>query len=129
MPPERQFIAIVDDDESLRRALEFHVRAAGYRCESFGGAEEFLLVAAICRAACVVCDIQMDGMSGLDLAVHPKITSLGLPVVLMTGSIDPAIEIPARALGAAFLRKPFLSAELLDAIVGTIGPPIVDGIS
>jgi len=125
MPPERKFIAVIDDDDSLRRALERHIRHAGYRCETFAAAEEFLLVATVCRPACIVCDVNLDGISGLELAVHPKIAALEVPIVLITGSSDPAIEIPARALGAAFLRKPFLSAELLDAIVGTVGPPIV----
>jgi FixJ family two-component response regulator len=126
MPPERKLIVIIEDDASVRRALERQVRGAGYRCESFECAEDFLLVASVCQAACVICDVQLEGMSGLELALHPKITQLKLPIVLITGSADPMIEEPARTLGAAFLRKPFPSEELLIAIVGTVGSPITD---
>jgi len=124
---ERQLIAIVDDDASVRRALERQIRAIGYRCASFERAEEYLLVAAECGAACVICDIRLEGMSGLDLARHPRITELRIPVVLISGSDDAHISEPALAPGAAFLRKPFLCEELLEAIVGTIGAPIADG--
>jgi len=126
MPVERQTIAIVEDDESMRRALERQVRAIGYRCRSFERAEQFLLVAADCGAACVICDVHLEGMSGVDLAMHPRVTELRLPVVLITGSGDSRIEDLSRMLGAALLRKPFLSEELLEAIVGTIGAPIPD---
>src|SRR6185295_15538482 len=127
MPPERKLIAVIDDDATIRKSLERLLRASGYRCESFASAEEFLLVASVCRAACVVADIGLDGMSGLELALHPKVVDLGLPVILMTGSPDPMFEIPAREIGAAFLFKPFTSEQLLEAIVDTAGAPIADG--
>ena len=127
MPTPRKTIAIVDDDASVRKALERQVCAAGYRCATFESAEEFLLVARILKASCLLADINLGGMSGLDLAVHPTVTGLMLPVVLISGSNDPRVEVPAREIGAAFLRKPIPSQVLLDAIVDNAGPPFADG--
>ena len=124
MPPYRKLIVVIDDDCSIRKALERQIRAAGYRCESFASAEDFLAVAKTCKAACAVSDINLGGITGLQLTLHPVITGLNLPVVLITGSPDPMIELPAREIGAAFLRKPIFGHELLDAIVDTVGPPI-----
>jgi len=127
MPPYRKLIAIVEDDVSVRKALERLVRAAGYRCATFACAEDYIAVAQTCNASSLICDIRLGGMTGLQLALHPEITRLDVPVVLITGSDDPLIEIAAREVGAAFLRKPIPSQELLDAIVDTAGPPIADG--
>jgi FixJ family two-component response regulator len=127
MPPYRRLIAIVDDDVSVRRALERQVRAAGYRCAAFASAEDYVAVAETCNAATVVCDVNLGGMTGLQLALHPEVTRLNVPVVLITASVDPLIEFAAREISAAFLRKPIPCQELLDAIVDTAGPPIADG--
>ena len=127
MPPYRRLIAIVEDDLSVRKALERQIRAAGYRCAAFASAEEFVAVAQPCNSAAVVCDVNLGGMSGLQLALHPEVTRLNVPVVLITASADPLIEVAAREICAAFLRKPIPCQELLDAIVDTAGPPIADG--
>jgi FixJ family two-component response regulator len=126
MPPERRIIAVVDDDESIRNGLCRQLRAAGYRCELFASAECFLPVAAMSRAACVLSDVHLGGMTGLELALHPVLAELKLPVLLMSGTSDPLIEIPAREIAAGFLRKPILTESLVAAIVEAIGPPIVD---
>ena len=127
MSPPRKTIALVDDDASVRKALERQLHAAGYRCVSFASGEEFLTIAATLGAACLLADIHLGGMSGLELALHPKVTNLELPVVLISGCNDPKIEIAASEIGAAFLRKPITSQALLEAIVDTVGPPIADG--
>lgn len=127
MPPYRRFIALIEDDVSVRKALERQIRAAGYRCEGFPSAEDFLAVACTCKADAIVADINLPGMSGLELALHPEVTRLDLSVVFVTASVDPVIEVAAREIGAAFLRKPIAGSELLDAIVDTAGPPIADG--
>ena len=127
MPPYRRLIAIVDDDVSVRKALDRQSRAAGYRCAAFASAEEFVAVAHTCNPAAVVCDVNLGGMSGLQLALHPEVTRLNVPVMLITASVDPLIEVAAREISAVFLRKPIPCQELLDAIVDTAGPPIADG--
>lgn len=127
MPPYRRLIALIEDDVSVRKAFERQIYAAGYRCETFATAEDYVAVAHTCRAAAVVCDIHLAGMTGLQLALHPEVTRLDVPVVLMTASVDPLIEVAAREISAVFLRKPFSRSELLDAIVDTAGPPIADG--
>lgn len=127
MPPKRKLIAVIDDDASVRKALDRQITAAGYRCHAFMSAEQFLSVAALCGAAAVVCDIHLGGMTGLEFAKHPTITRMNLPVVLISGSGDPNIEEPAGVVGAAFLRKPIPAGKLLEALVDTIGPPLTDG--
>ena len=126
MPPKRKLVAVIDDDHSVRTALDRQICAAGYRSHAFACAEDFLKVAALCGAVCVVCDIHLEGMSGLELALHPAITSLDLPVVLISGCDDPTIEEPARVIAAAFLRKPIPPGKLLEAIIDMVGPPISD---
>jgi len=127
MPPPRKTIAIVDDDFCVRQAIDRQLRAAGYRCESFASAEEFLAIAATLGAACLLSDVHLGGMTGIDLALHPAVTGLNLPVVLISGSIDPTIEVAARQVGVAFLRKPIHCQALLETIVDTVGAPIADG--
>jgi FixJ family two-component response regulator len=126
MPPNRKLIAVIDDDASVRKALDRQITAAGYRCHSFVSAEQFLSVAALCGAAAVVCDVHLGGMTGLDFAKHPTITQMDLPVVLISGSGDPNIEEPAAVIAAAFLRKPIAPGKLLETLVDTVGPPIAD---
>jgi len=127
MPPAKKTVALIDDDDSVRRALERQIRAAGYLCESFASVEDFLLVIGVSRASCVLSDIMMDGLTGLELALHPKVMDRRLPVLLMSGSTDSLIEVTAREIAAAFLRKPIAPAMLLETIVDTVGPPIADG--
>lgn len=126
MPPNRKLVAIIDDDTSVRRALHRQIHAAGYRSHAFSCAEEFLPVAALCGAACIVCDVHLGGMTGLELALHPTVVSMNVPVVLISGSDDPRVEEPARVIAAAFLRKPIPPGKLLEAIVDTVGPPIAE---
>ena len=125
MPQTRRTIAIVEDDDSVRKALERHLRAAGYRCELFASAEGFLAVATTLRAHCVVADINLGGMTGLQLALHPTVGKLNLPVILISGSADPLIEDAAREIAAAFLHKPIPGQVLLDTIVDIVGSPIL----
>lgn len=127
MPPYRRLIAIIEDDVSVRKALERQVRAAGYRCATFACAEDFVAVAQTCNPSSLVCDVNLGGMTGLQLALHPEVTRLNVPVVLITASDDPLIEVAAREICEVFLRKPIPCQELLDAIVDTAGSPIAEG--
>lgn len=126
MPPKRKLVAVIDDDESVRKSLDRQIQAAGYRSHPFRSAEEYLAVALMCGAACVISDIHLGGMSGLELALHPTVTSMNVPVVLISGSDDASIVEPARDIASIFLRKPIPPGKLLEAIILTAGPPIVD---
>jgi FixJ family two-component response regulator len=119
-------IAVVDDDESIRKALSRQLRAAGYRCEAFACAEDLLFCLSTVVPHGVLSDIHLGAMSGLQLAVHPDVTRRNLPVMLMTGLLDPMYEDSARDVAAAFLAKPFCTDDLLDAVTGVVGPPLVE---
>jgi len=125
MPSQRTTIAVVDDDESIRRALSRQLRAAGYRCEAFACAEDLLFCLPLLVPQGVLADIHLGEMSGLQLAVHPDITRRNLPVMLMTGHTDPMFEDAARGVAAAFLPKPIAGDELLEAMNAIVGPPLV----
>jgi FixJ family two-component response regulator len=124
MPTPRKTIAIVDDDPAVLKAIERQLRAAGYRCATFASAEDFLALAASVGAACLLADIHLGGMTGLELALHPLVSELRLPVLLMSGSDDSVTEAAAREIAVAFLRKPIPCQQLLDSIVDTAGPPL-----
>jgi FixJ family two-component response regulator len=123
---ERRTIAVVDDDESVRRAVVRALRAAGYRCEAFASAEDLLFCLSTLVPNAVLSDIHLGQMSGLELAVHPAITRRQLPVMIMTGLLDPMFEESARDVAAAFLPKPLCSHDLLEAVVEIVGPPLVE---
>ena len=123
---ERRTIAVVDDDDSVRRAIGRQLRAAGYRCEAFSSAEDLLFCLPTLVPNAVLSDIHLGEMSGLQLAVHPDVTRRRLPVMLMTGLLDPMFEESARAVAAAFLPKPICSHDLLDAVIEIVGPPLVE---
>jgi FixJ family two-component response regulator len=127
MPPRRKLIALIDDDPSCRKAIDRQITAAGFRCQAFENAEDYLRVAAVCGAAAIVSDVHLGGLSGLELAVHPAVVDISIPVVLISGSADPNIEASAQQIATAFLRKPIPPGKLLDAIVDAVGPPISDG--
>lgn len=126
MATARRTIAVIDDDESVRKALARQLRAAGYRCEAFACAEDLLFCLSALVPHGVLSDIHLGQMTGLQLAVHPDVTRRKLPVMLMTGLPDPMFEDAARGVAAAFLAKPISGDELLEAIIGVVGPPLVD---
>jgi len=127
VPPYRKLIAVIEYDESVRKSLQRHLRAAVYRSEGFSSADNFLSIADTCRPACVVSDVNLCGMSGIEFALHPAVTRLDLQIVLITASLDPLVECEARKIAAGFLRKPISGQSLLDIVVDTAGPPIADG--
>jgi FixJ family two-component response regulator len=126
MPPVRKLVALIDDDPSIRTALDRQLRAAGFRCELFSSAEDFLAIATELRADCIVSDINLGGMSGLELALHPTVVKLDLPVVLITAQHDTLLEEPAQVIAAALLHKPIAPGKLLEAIIDAVGPPLQD---
>jgi FixJ family two-component response regulator len=115
--PVTQSIAVVDDDESVRIAVTGLLRSLGYRARSFSSAEEFLACVEPDMFDCLITDIQMPGMSGLELQKHLAAAGCRLPVIMITARPDPAIEQKALAAGAvSVIRKPFEAAALISAL-------------
>src|SRR5216684_3041777 len=114
---EAPAISVVDDDESLRRSLRNFLRSVGFRVETFASAEEFLTSAERENTGCLVLDLRMTGMSGLDLLRHLAVADSRIPVVILTAHGDEETRRRSLQAGAiAFLDKPFHSDALLDAV-------------
>jgi FixJ family two-component response regulator len=110
-------VFIVDDDASVRKALGRLVRAAGYEVELFCGASEFLARDAPHRPACLLLDVRMPGMTGLELQQTIGGTQRDLPIVFITGHGDETIRERTLAAGAVeVLYKPVDDRVLLAAI-------------
>ena len=112
--PAGPLISIIDDDESMRSAVVALVRSAGYDARGFASAEEFLGCGIVESFACIITDIQMPGMSGIELKQHLAASQCPVPVIMITARQEPGLEERAIASGAAcFLRKPFEADALI----------------
>lgn len=112
-----RIVALIDDDASVRRALVRRLRAAGHAVEAFAAPQEFLECRAQLHLGCVVTDLQMPGMSGLDLQAALAEAGVDVPFVFISGHGDVTTGVAAMRAGAVhFLQKPFSDAELLAAI-------------
>jgi two-component system response regulator FixJ len=110
-------VYLVDDDESMRRALTFFLRSAKFTVEGFASGQEFLGDARRVEAACLVSDIRMPGMDGLELQQAINKQYPALPVILMTGHGDVPLAVRGMRAGAVdFLEKPFENEKLLSSI-------------
>jgi FixJ family two-component response regulator len=110
-------ISIVDDDEALRRSLDNLIRSAGFRARGFPSAEVFLDSNQLNETDCLVLDVCLPGMSGLELQRQLVVTSSELPVIFMTAHESRDQRTQALEAGAvAFLNKPFDEEDLLNAI-------------
>jgi FixJ family two-component response regulator len=114
---ETRLVSIVDDDESLRRSVKNLLTSVGFQVETFASAEAFLQSAHRADTRCVVLDLRMPGMSGLDLLMHLAATGSPIPVVILTAhSDDEARRRTLQAGAVAFLGKPFHGEALLGAV-------------
>jgi len=110
-------IAIVDDDPSVREGLESLIRSAGWRVETFASAQEFLARPRAEAPCCLILDLQLPGLSGLDLQKRMAEVELEIPIVFLTGHGNIPASVQAMKAGAVeFLTKPFDEEELLQAI-------------
>ncbi|HNE27411.1 MAG TPA: response regulator transcription factor, partial [Pseudomonadales bacterium] len=110
-------VFVVDDDDAVRESLAFLLKSVGLRVESFASAQDFLKQYNAARAGCLVLDIRMPGMSGLEL--QDKLSQMGsmLPIIFITGHGDVPMAVKAIKAGAAdFVQKPFRDQELIDRI-------------
>lgn len=118
---EQAIVYIVDDDASLRTALESLFRSVSLKVIAFGSAREFLDAPRADRPSCLVLDVRLPGLSGLDF--QDQLASLGitLPIVFMTGHGDIPMTVRGIKAGAVdFLAKPFRDQDMLDAVMAAI---------
>ena len=114
---DTKFIAIVDDDESVQSALQDLMEADGLSARSFGSAEEFLESGLRQKAACLIVDIRMPGMSGLELQARLNADRFNTPIIFITAHGDASVRMQAMREGAAeFLVKPFDDQVLLSRV-------------
>jgi FixJ family two-component response regulator len=114
-------VYVIDDDESMRRGLTNLFESVGLRVEAFGSAPELLQKKLPDVPSCVVLDIRLPGMSGLDFQDLLEKAAIHIPIVFMTGHGDIPMSVKAMKAGAAdFLTKPFRQQEMLDAVTAAI---------
>ena len=116
-------IAVVDDDESVREALMGLLRSAGFGAETYASAEEFLRSGSLEETECLILDVRMPGIGGVELRRYLELAGHDIPVIFITAHGDDSTR--AQALGAnvvAFLTKPFDDEALLEAIERALGP-------
>ena len=112
-----KLIAIIDDDEAMQDSLRDLLEAAGLAARCFGSAEEFLKSDLHCTAACLIVDIRMPKMSGLELQAKLKEEEYNLPIIFITAHGDARMRIQAMRQGAVeFLAKPFDHQLLLKRV-------------
>ena len=115
-------VFVVDDDLSIRDALTSLIRSVGLRVETFGSAREFLTRQPPAAPGCLVLDVRLPGLSGLDLQRELAGAQITMPIIFITGHGDIPMTVQAMKAGAVeFLTKPFRDQELLDAIAQAIG--------
>ncbi|SPE59970.1 Nodulation protein W [Verrucomicrobia bacterium] len=117
MPEPDPIVIVIDDDSSFRRSTERLINSAGFNVQSFAAAKDFLRAKRPDTPACVVLDVRMPGMSGLDLQKELATAGIEIPLIFITGHGDIPTSVRAIKAGAIeFLTKPFCEQSLLDAI-------------
>ena len=115
--PRVPLISIVDDDDALRNSLDDLIRSLGFRTKGFPSAEAFLSSNQARDTACLILDVRMPGMNGLDLQRQVVAANWRIPIIFITSHADDDKRARALEAGAvAFLYKPFREEELLNAI-------------
>jgi FixJ family two-component response regulator len=123
MTENRFIVMIVDDDQSLRRAARRLIKSHGYMVDTFASAESFLGSGRLDETACLVLDVHMPGLNGLEL--QSRLLALGrqIPIIFITAFTDENARAQALNAGAVgYLIKPFEQAELLDCIHRALHP-------
>ena len=114
-------VYVIDDESSIREAITSLIRSIGMRVETFGSAQEFMASSRPDAPACLVLDVRMPGLSGLDLQRELTDAGIRIPIIFITGHGDIPMSVRAMKAGAVeFLTKPFRDQDLLDAIAQAI---------
>jgi len=114
-------VFVVDDDLSVRRSTERLIRSTGFKVQTFASAREFLDHSRLEGPGCLVLDVRMPGLSGMDLQRELTQSGIRIPIIFITGHGDIPMSVRAMKAGAAeFLTKPFRSRALLDAVRAAI---------
>ena len=117
MPSDRSTVFVVDDDALVRAAVQGMVKSVGLRSEAFGTPQEFLNSKRADGPSCLVLDVRLPGISGLDFQRELSEAGIRIPIIFITGHGDIPMTVKAMKSGAVeFLTKPFRSQDLLDAI-------------
>jgi FixJ family two-component response regulator len=117
MPKLDATVFVVDDDASVREALQGLIRSAGFGVETYATAQAFLAGPRAEGASCLVLDVRLPGLSGLDLQQRMAELDLPIPIIFLTGRGDVPTSVRAMKAGAVeFLTKPFVDGDLLQAI-------------
>ena len=117
MTEKKNLVYVIDDDESVRRAFQFLFESVDLDVQTFCSAEEFLENASLSDGSCIILDMRMPGMTGLDLLRELLARKIRIPVIVVSAYDDEPTKRRARELGAiAYFRKPVDDQALLDAI-------------
>ena len=117
MTNDGDIVYVIDDDESIRDALNSLIRSVGLKVATFASAQEFLQSPRPDVPACLILDVRMPGLSGLDLQRELGEANIHIPIIFITGHGDIPMSVRAMKAGAVeFLTKPFRDQDLLDAI-------------
>lgn len=125
---QTKLIAVVDDDELVRIALQRLLKTSGFAVAAFPSAEDFLKFGQVQEIACLIADIRMPGMSGLDLQAQLKAERSATPIIFITAHGDEKMRMQAMRAGAVgFLAKPFDAGVLLDRVRAALKAVSGDG--
>ena len=114
---EIRLVHVVDDDDAIRRSVGFALKTSGFQVMIYQGGSELLKAAPGLKTGCILLDIRMPGMDGLEVQEALKAKGVTLPVIIMTGHGDVSLAVRAMKAGAVdFIEKPFQKAVLLSAI-------------
>jgi two-component system, LuxR family, response regulator FixJ len=117
MPSDLQVVHVIDDDDAVRDSLTFLLRTVGIEVRSYPSAGAFLDAVAGAQLKCVITDVRMPGMSGIDLLRRLRELKIDVPVIVITGHGDVPLAVEAMKIGAAdFLEKPFDDDTLLASV-------------
>jgi FixJ family two-component response regulator len=128
MTDTQSIVMIVDDDDSIRKAVRRLMKSFGFAVETFSSAEEFLGSDRLQKTSCLILDVHMPGMNGLELQQHIVESPVAVPIIFITAFNDVGTRAQALKAGAVgYLIKPFADEELLNCIHAALRLPVHGG--